>query len=226
MHSSLRRTAAAAAGVTLALALLLAPSAASAIVTAEPTAEPIPVNTVPPQITGDPDVTRTIRVSPGTWTGASRFSYSTQWFKDGEPIRNATSSAYTVNLLDQGHVLSARVTAKAHLGLFADAWAEPVTARRLSVASVSASPAAPTESTAVTIVVRIIPSNVAIGGGTIPTGTVRISIDGESRTGTLVHGIARIPVGTLDAGRHPLVAQYFGDARITPTIGGTLVTVG
>ena len=69
-----------------------------------------PVNNSPPVITGVNAVGHVLSVSSGHWDGGTP-GYSYQWTRDGIPIPGATSTSYTVQLADQGHSLSAVVTA-------------------------------------------------------------------------------------------------------------------
>jgi len=66
-------------------------------------------NTGPPSITGTAGAGDTLRCTPGSWTGSPTFSY--QWNRDGTPIQGATGSAYVVQTLDEGNVLTCSVTA-------------------------------------------------------------------------------------------------------------------
>jgi hypothetical protein len=76
----------------------------------------IPVNEVPPLVTGTVEVTETLSTTNGTWiaTGALTFQY--QWLREGTPISGATSNTYVVQLADRGSLLSCIVTAVSDLG--------------------------------------------------------------------------------------------------------------
>lgn len=84
-----------------------------------------PVNTVPPVITGVPEVGNTLSVSDGTWYGTSPITYTYQWQQDGVDIPGATNATYLVDAADEGTTISAIVTATNSEGS-ADAEAEGV----------------------------------------------------------------------------------------------------
>ena len=69
-----------------------------------------PMNSLAPRITGVNAVGHVLSVSTGNWAGGTP-GYGYQWMRDGVPIPGATSGSYTVQLADQGHSLSAVVTA-------------------------------------------------------------------------------------------------------------------
>jgi hypothetical protein len=77
--------------------------------------EPPPVNTVPPAVTGTPQVGGLLTATSGTWTAtAPTFAY--QWLRcaaSGQcsPVAGATSATYTAAAADQGSTLVASVTA-------------------------------------------------------------------------------------------------------------------
>lgn len=89
----------------VALALLLAGSSSAWAASA-----PTPVNTSVPLLTGTPALGQTLSCSLGSWSGnPSSFSYA--WLRDGFPIAGQTGSAYSVQSVDQGHLISCSVTA-------------------------------------------------------------------------------------------------------------------
>jgi hypothetical protein len=64
-----------------------------------------------PQVSGTPTVGQQLTCLRGTWNGAPPPAFTYQWGRDGTSIAAATSSTYTAELADEGHVLSCRVTA-------------------------------------------------------------------------------------------------------------------
>jgi hypothetical protein len=64
-----------------------------------------------PQVSGTPTVGQQLTCMRGTWNGAPPPAFTYQWGRDGTSIASATSSTYTAELADEGHVLSCRVTA-------------------------------------------------------------------------------------------------------------------
>ena len=69
-----------------------------------------PMNSLVPRITGVNAVGHVLSVSTGNWAGGTP-GYGYQWTRDGVPIPGATTKSYTVQLADQGHSLTAVVTA-------------------------------------------------------------------------------------------------------------------
>ena len=76
----------------------------------EPPGRPIgpPVNTVPPVITGTPQVGQTLTVAVGTWSGSPTFTG--QWFRGATPIAGAVGPTYNLVALDSGAIISAEIT--------------------------------------------------------------------------------------------------------------------
>jgi hypothetical protein len=66
-----------------------------------------PRNATPPSVAGD--ATRTC--APGGWYGIPVPTVEHQWLRDGTPIPDATSPAYTPSAEDAGHTLACRVRA-------------------------------------------------------------------------------------------------------------------
>jgi hypothetical protein len=64
-----------------------------------------------PQVSGTPAVGQQLTCQRGTWNGAPPPAFTYQWARDGASITSATSSTYTAELADEGHILSCRVTA-------------------------------------------------------------------------------------------------------------------
>ena len=89
--------------VTLGLAagLALVPSTAQAAV---------PVNTVPPSISGPAVHDETLTADPGEWSPPPT-SYAYQWLRDGRVIEGASGQTYKLGLDDLDHRLSVLVTA-------------------------------------------------------------------------------------------------------------------
>ncbi len=78
-----------------------------------PVDEP-PVNTVPPALSGSPEVGVEIACDTGTWTGTEPITYSYQWQRDnGGPVEDIgdSTNAYTVEEADLGYSIYCLVTA-------------------------------------------------------------------------------------------------------------------
>ena len=84
--------------------------------TAQAAGSVAPVNTVPPTISGTPQVDQTLTASNGTWSN-SPTSYAYQWLRcngggnNCGPVANATQQTYTLVDADAGHTMRVRVTA-------------------------------------------------------------------------------------------------------------------
>lgn len=77
----------------------------------EPPGRPVPdppVNTVPPAVTGTPDVGQTLTVSTGTWTGAQTYAYA--WQRDGAAIAGATTATHLLAAADLAALIGCQVT--------------------------------------------------------------------------------------------------------------------
>ena len=83
--------------------------------TAPPVGDP-PVNTVPPDVTGDAIVGSTLTCSTGTWTGTAPITYTYRWYQGATPIVGANAATYIAQAGDLGSVLSCAVTATNDLG--------------------------------------------------------------------------------------------------------------
>ena len=76
-----------------------------------------PTNITPPLIGGNAQIGQPpLTCSTGSWTG-SPGSFTYQWLRDGTPISDAHSSAYSVVAADIGHALTCAVTASAGAAL-------------------------------------------------------------------------------------------------------------
>jgi hypothetical protein len=64
-----------------------------------------------PQVSGTPAVGQRLTCLRGIWNAAPPPAFTYQWLRDGTSIASATGSTYTVELADQGHLLSCDVTA-------------------------------------------------------------------------------------------------------------------
>jgi hypothetical protein len=96
-----------------------ATSNATAIVGAAPAR---PQNTVPPTISGTPQVGQTLTSSTGTWTGQTPLTYSYQWRRcdrtgaNCSDVSKATGKTYALTSVDEGTTLRVRVTARNSAG--------------------------------------------------------------------------------------------------------------
>ncbi len=64
-----------------------------------------------PQVSGTPSVGQQLTCLRGIWTGKPPPAFGYRWLRDGVSIASATAATYTVELADQGHLLSCVVTA-------------------------------------------------------------------------------------------------------------------
>lgn len=70
----------------------------------------VPIMSVRPAISGDPEIYKTITVDTGTWS-ASPTGYTYQWLRDGVEIGGETTSSYTITSSDVGKPIQCAVTA-------------------------------------------------------------------------------------------------------------------
>ncbi|MCW2796891.1 DUF3152 domain-containing protein [Nocardioides sp.] len=84
----------------------------AAPVAAAPT---VVVNTVPPQVKGEPVYDSKLVAAPGQWEPAE-VTYTYRWLRDGAPIAGATERTYRVMLDDLHHRIAVRVTATDTVG--------------------------------------------------------------------------------------------------------------
>jgi hypothetical protein len=70
-----------------------------------------PENIEAPRVSGTPAVGQPLTCLPGIWNGAPPPAFTYQWLRDGTSMASATGSTYTIELADEGHLLSCEVTA-------------------------------------------------------------------------------------------------------------------
>lgn len=88
------------------------PPLAAGINQANVDAEPSPVNTVAPAVTGTPTVGQTLTCAPGTWVPSAE-TYTYQWYHYPEtPISGATAATRVLAAGDTAARLYCRVTGK------------------------------------------------------------------------------------------------------------------
>jgi hypothetical protein len=85
-------------------------AAATSAATAAVVAQPIPVNTAIPTISGTTQVGQVLTAAPGTWTN-SPTSYSYQWQREGFNIGGATNQTYTLLQGDNAGLINVKVVA-------------------------------------------------------------------------------------------------------------------
>ncbi|CAD8327896.1 hypothetical protein [uncultured phage] len=76
----------------------------------------VPVNTVTPVITGNTTLNSLLSSTTGTWIGTAPITYSYQWNRNGNPIRNQTNSTYEIVLADSAASITCTVTATNNAG--------------------------------------------------------------------------------------------------------------
>jgi hypothetical protein len=69
-----------------------------------------------PAVTGTPRVGRTVRCSPGTWTGSATFTFTHGWRRDGHNIVSVQRRTLRLKKADAGHGISCRVTVRSAMG--------------------------------------------------------------------------------------------------------------
>jgi hypothetical protein len=69
-----------------------------------------------PEVSGSPEVGKTLTCSKGSWTGRPPPTFAYKWLRDKEAIKSATNPTYTVVAEDETHALSCRVTASNEAG--------------------------------------------------------------------------------------------------------------
>jgi hypothetical protein len=80
--------------------------------TGQVVAQPVPVNSVLPAITGTAQVGQVLTCSQGTWTNSpTGYAYQWRWNDTGAVIAGATSASYTAVAGDVGHPLACAVVA-------------------------------------------------------------------------------------------------------------------
>lgn len=70
---------------------------------------PAPTNVSPPTLTGSPVFGHTLTCDPGSWNGASAYTYT--WLDDGVPGLESSDPTYDAGLGDVGHRVACRVDA-------------------------------------------------------------------------------------------------------------------
>lgn len=103
-------------GPVRALLVALAAATVAALGAAQPAIAAPPENTVPPTISGTPQVGQTLTANNGTWTN-SPTSFAYQWLRCNAggnscaPVANGTQKTYTLVGADAGRTMRVRVTA-------------------------------------------------------------------------------------------------------------------
>ncbi|MFD0805107.1 CHAP domain-containing protein [Nocardioides caeni] len=160
-------------------------------------------------VTGRPRVGETLKVTGGVTTPSdTKVAYT--WLRDGVPIAGATGTSYTLTGEDAG----ARVSVRTDLTRTNYApWTGEVAARarvqstsslRTSVRVVGA------RGRAVAVAVRVLAPEVDP-----VTGRVLVRIGGQTRTVTLVDGLARVSVPFSTPGRRNVLIRYLGSDAVT-----------
>ncbi|NDG31450.1 hypothetical protein EB118_15455, partial [bacterium] len=71
----------------------------------------VPVNSIPPSISGTVSVGNTLTTSNGTWTGTGPFTYTYQWQSGNVDLAGKITNTYIVDLSDVGKTIRVVVTA-------------------------------------------------------------------------------------------------------------------
>jgi hypothetical protein len=165
-----------------------------------------PTNVALPTISGTPKVGKTLTSSPGTWDPAD-VTVAYQWWRDGSPIAGATSATYKVAAADSGAKLAVQVTATAEGNPTPGvATSAEVMVKRDSKTSVTMNRYVGTSSAPYVVTVKV-----AVPGGAIATGTVKVKVDSKTYTATLANGMAKVQLPKQVRGVHVVTATYSGD---------------
>jgi hypothetical protein len=113
-------------GNTVRVVVTASNSAGSASAASSPTAviaaPQAPANTVPPSISGTPQLGQTLTANPGSWTGSQPITFTFQWLRcdqNGGACGNVSAGTGSTHLLtsaDVGHAMRVRVQAKNPFG--------------------------------------------------------------------------------------------------------------
>ncbi len=113
-------------GHTVRVVVTASNSAGSATAASSPTAvvaaPQAPANTVPPTISGTPQLGQTLTANPGSWTGSQPITFTFQWLRCDQVgggcgnISGGTNATYLLTSADAGHALRVRVRAKNPFG--------------------------------------------------------------------------------------------------------------
>lgn len=178
-----------------------------------------PANQGKPLVTGEPEVGETLTVSDGTWD-LSGLTFAYQWLRDGEPITGATAATYVVTEADRGAELTARVTASKPGHAAGSVLADGLTVE---------DEVQPAESTTKATLlgnkvdfgdrgeVRV---KVTSKGDAVPTGTVTVSVGGETVEVSLAEadgGRTKVVLPKLKPGRYVVEVAYSGDELTAPS---------
>lgn len=188
----------------------------------EPEPEP-PLNLAPPEVSGHPQVGRTLTATEGAWEPAGVES-SYQWLRDGTAIAGATSATYRAVVGDVGHRLSVRVTASVDGGPPATVDSSATSPVTKAASTVRVEPDDPTpragQRVRVTIVVTTDPA--AVGAD----GTVVVRVDGRRETVASLRNGRAVVTLRFPRGRHMVTASYGGSDAVAPARGSATVRAG
>ena len=172
-----------------------APPATSAATSAVAAAGGVPANTVPPAISGTPQVGQTLTATNGTWTN-SPASFTYQWKRAGTSIGGATASTYVPVSADVGNTLTVSVTATNGSGF-----------------------STPATSAATSAVINMIPTN-----SSVPTisGIAKVGQTLTATTGTWTHNPTSFTYQWKRAGTPISGATASTYVPVTGDVGNTL----
>jgi hypothetical protein len=78
----------------------------------ESTDAAVPINTVPPVISGTPLIGNVLTTTNGTWTSDTGVTgYTYQWYRGASPILGATNNTYTIQAIDMDENITCQVIA-------------------------------------------------------------------------------------------------------------------
>ena len=169
--------------------------ATSAATSAVAAAGGVPANTVPPAISGTPQVGQTLTATNGTWTN-SPASFTYQWKRAGTSIGGATASTYVPVSADVGNTLTVSVTATNGSGF-----------------------STPATSAATSAVINMIPTN-----SSVPTisGIAKVGQTLTATTGTWTHNPTSFTYQWKRAGTPISGATASTYVPVTGDVGNTL----
>jgi hypothetical protein len=173
-----------------------------------------PVPTVAPQLSGVPEVGRTLTVSSGIWGGGVDPLLTYTWLRDGVPIPGATAPDYRLAPADANHQVAAQVTAGLpglELGTFAT---QPVHVAKMR-SSLSAQLARKAVRRSQHAVLRLnlwAPAGASRTGGVTVLAGRQVVGRGYFRPGH--HGVTSVRIVRLNPGVHRLKAMYGGTRTV------------
>jgi hypothetical protein len=87
------------------------PAAPAAPAPSSAPAERVPVNVIPPKVSGSPYAGDVLTCSPGGWSGTLPETFAYQWLSNGAALATQTGPTYATSATDVGHAIACEATA-------------------------------------------------------------------------------------------------------------------